>query len=144
MVSAITWMQAAEVDMTIFFRRLASETLDPVTTFLDAVYDADKSQRLEGDLRQWLERYQARVAGDGSAHDERRTRMNAANPLYVLRNYLAQEAIDRAEQGDESGVTELLEVMRRPYTTGPAVRCCRAVRKPRMTTGLVDRRTRCV
>ena len=119
MQSLYAWMQAADVDMTIFFRRLASETIDPVTTFVDAFYDVDKVTRLEGDLRQWIERYLARLARDGSTYHERRTRMNAVNPLYVLRNYLAQEAIDRAEQGDEGGVNELLAVMRQPYTDQP-------------------------
>jgi uncharacterized protein YdiU (UPF0061 family) len=45
--------------------------------------------------------------------------MNRVNPKYVLRNYVAQLAIERAEQGDPSVVVELLDVLRRPFDEQP-------------------------
>ena len=45
--------------------------------------------------------------------------MNAVNPLFVMRNYLAQLAIDEATEGNFAMVTELLDTMRTPYSEQP-------------------------
>ncbi|MFC3551730.1 YdiU family protein [Lysobacter cavernae] len=114
-------LKATEVDMTLFFHGLAA--IDPVAPNLAsleaAFYDDAKRDAAEPALRDWLTRYAARLAQQALPDAERRARMQAANPRYVLRNYLAQEAIDRAAQGDLGGVDELLELLRRPYDDQP-------------------------
>ena len=114
-------LHAHEVDMTLWFRALAD--IDPQAPALQpleaAFYDAGKRTAGEGALNDWLVRYAARLREDPMAGGERRSRMHAANPKYVLRNWLAQEAIDRAHAWDLGGVETLLEVMRRPYEDQP-------------------------
>jgi serine/tyrosine/threonine adenylyltransferase len=116
-----TLLQSAEVDMTIFFRALADLDIGApaLAPFADAFYDEQKRIQHEADLVAWLTRYAARVARDPMSAEQRRARMQAANPRYVLRNYLAQQAIDRAEQGDDAGIDELLDVLRHPYDDQP-------------------------
>ena len=121
MESLQSLMQQAEVDMTLFFRTLAD--VDPVRpdpqAFDDCFYDPGKREANGAGLVEWLQRYAARLRDDALDPGERHARMRRANPRYVLRNYLAQLAIDRAEQGDPSGVEELLDVLRRPYDDQP-------------------------
>ena len=114
-------LQAGEVDMTIFFRRLAEvDLVEPGLVVLeDAFYDAGKRDAVGAGLLDWLRRYAQRATIDPLNIEARKARMRAANPRYVLRNYLVQQAIDRTEAGDGSGINELLEVMRRPYDDQP-------------------------
>jgi uncharacterized protein YdiU (UPF0061 family) len=110
-------MRRAEVDMTEFFRSLAQ--IDIAVPSLDglrkAFYRDDLYTRFAGDFSQWLERYAARLRQDAEPTQTRVTRMNQFNPRFVLRNYLAQQAIEAAEQGDPGLIHELLEILRHPY-----------------------------
>lgn len=120
-----------EVDMTLFFRRLAD--VDPAAPSLapldEAFYDPGRRAAVEAGLLAWLAEHGARVRADGLPAAARRTTMLRANPLYVPRNYLAQQAIDAAEKGDPSELETLLAVLRRPYDEQPG--CERfAARRP--------------
>ncbi|MGE0490935.1 MAG: YdiU family protein [Vulcanimicrobiota bacterium] len=105
-------MARAEVDMTLFFRALPGAA--SVEDLAHAFYDEDKRQTHRDEFSAWLERYL------GRALPERRATMDAVNPLYVPRNYLAQEAIDEVEtSGETTRLEALLEAFRRPYTEQP-------------------------
>jgi uncharacterized protein YdiU (UPF0061 family) len=117
----------ADVDMTLFFRRLSdlpctdvppAEPAALMSVVAEAFYESD-AEAGHAALASWLARYQARIRAQAQPDEVRREHMNMVNPLYVPRNYLAQLAIDKAEAGDFSGVGELLDVLRRPYTPQP-------------------------
>jgi uncharacterized protein YdiU (UPF0061 family) len=123
-------LQAAETDMTLFFRRLASV---PVDAEADAMTDAILVEPLRtafygdeghapghvGRLAAWLRAYAARVRRDERPSAQRIGAMNRANPKYVLRNYLAQQAIDALAEGDASVMERLMRVLQRPYDEQP-------------------------
>jgi len=118
-------LKTVETDMTLFFRALAS--IEPATAAVDQLHLLDpayyRPAQLTAEVRArhaaWLDRYTARLREDGVDSSKRRERMNAVNPKYVLRNYLAQLAIDKAVQGDGGMIHALHDVLRRPYAEQP-------------------------
>lgn len=124
-------LASVETDMTIFYRKLA--TIDMDTEQRDAMSDAELiaplmdayyvpsqlSDEFRARIGAWIRIYRARLRSDGVADGERQQRMHAVNPKYVLRNYLAQLAIDKAEEGDYTAIDELLELLRHPYDEQP-------------------------
>jgi uncharacterized protein YdiU (UPF0061 family) len=127
-------MREAEMDMTIFFRQLANFKMDsgqvfndnsqlPQWRFLENACYQPLSPTHENLLVEWLRDYRERLLQDwvafGKNDEQRQVQMNAVNPKYVLRNYLAQQAIDKADTGDFSEIEKLLELLRHPYDEQP-------------------------
>jgi uncharacterized protein YdiU (UPF0061 family) len=113
-------MQENRVDFTLFFRRLGELKVD--------VSDAQR-ETSDAPLRDlfldrpgfdaWAARYRDRLRLEGSVDAARRVAMHAANPKYVLRNYLAQVAIEKAQNGDFDEVRRLLAVLEHPFDDQP-------------------------
>ena len=125
-----TILQLAETDMTIFYRRLAEiESAEKdaddealIKPLHDAYYVPDQlTPDVTSRVAVWLRRYKDRIRSDGISDELRKKRMNVTNPKYVLRNYLAQLAIDKSEEGDHSMIEELLDLLRHPYDEQPGM-----------------------
>ena len=118
-------LHSVDMDFTLFFRALGElpQQLHADATAWslvgDVFYDEDKRATRADEVMAWLRAWHARVSRGGEPTGARRARMHAVNPKYVLRNYLAQQAIDAAEAGDAALVHTLLDLMRRPYDEQP-------------------------
>jgi uncharacterized protein YdiU (UPF0061 family) len=105
-------MHANRADFTMTFRRLSDAVRGVEQGFLDHFIDRPAAQA-------WLQRLQARHAAEGRAPAERAAAMDRVNPLYVLRNHLAELAIRAAKEGDASEIDTLLMLLADPCTERP-------------------------
>jgi uncharacterized protein YdiU (UPF0061 family) len=103
------------VDFTLFFRRLGELRVDAPE------HDAPlRDQFLDREaFDAWALEYRGRLRQENSVDATRREAMHRTNPKYVLRNYLAQVAIEQAQNGDYAGVHKLLAVLERPFDEQP-------------------------
>ena len=113
-------LQQHRPDFTQFFRALAQ---------LPAAVDREKQAKTDAPLRDlfvdraacdaWLASWRSRLAQTPWDDNARRAAMRAANPKYVLRNWLAEVAIRKAQDKDFSEVEHLLACLRRPFDEQP-------------------------
>ena len=107
-------MQSSAADFTNTFRQLGTvNSNDKQHPLRDNFIDRDSFDA-------WLSQYQQRLKEEGIDETERQQAMAKVNPKYVLRNYLAQQAIEKAEAGDYKELEQLAEVLSKPFDEQPA------------------------
>ena len=112
-------LQLVETDMTIFFRNLSRFTNKKGSLQLieKAFYDFNAvAKEVKNKWAFWFLNYEIRLQQEEISSEERKQKMDAVNPKYVLRNYMSQLAIDAADEGDYSLIDELFNLLKKPYT----------------------------
>ena len=105
-----------QIDMTIFYRKISQLDKSNTSTFLPIIKDASYLEEIElSAWENWLDKYVKRLSVENQNDAARKEKMNLQNPKYVLRNYMAQIAIDAAEKGDYSTINELYQLLKNPY-----------------------------
>jgi uncharacterized protein YdiU (UPF0061 family) len=109
-----------ETDMTIFFRTLSKYKIGSLSTAYELIKPAFYSQEeISAEHKElwdlWFFSYDERLRKEDSEDLKRAQEMNAVNPKYVLRNYMAQMAIDEAETGNYNLIDELFQLLKQPY-----------------------------
>lgn len=110
----------SEMDMTILFRNLSTFEENNVEAFVDLLPSMSYTEHFDTHKKEWTEWIQnyARIIQKQNNQD-RSNKMKTINPKYVLRNYMAQIAIDAADKGDYSIINELFLLLRTPYDEQP-------------------------
>lgn len=117
-------LQRSETDMTIFFRLLANFKSNSMSNGLVEVSQAFyKPEEIRGEIETkweaWFLKYKERLKSETKSDTERAGHMNSVNPKYVLRNYMAQLAIDGANDGNYDLIESLYQLLKNPYNEQP-------------------------
>ncbi len=120
-------LHLTETDMTIFFRNLSNFKKDCVfkdDNFLNVVYQSfykpeEISDEIINQWKKWFIKYAKRLNDTTQTDFERKKMMDSVNPKYVLRNYISQLAIEKADKGDYSLIDEIYRMLKNPYKEQP-------------------------
>lgn len=118
-------LHLTETDMTIFFRNLSliskeENSEKAYSKISDAFYDRNNvTDDIKIKWLKWFDAYLTRLNKEELEDSERKNKMNLVNPKYVLRNYMAQLAINAADKGDYSVIEELYQLLKKPYDEQP-------------------------
>ena len=113
-----------ETDMTIFFRQLGkfkkNEYKNGISINEKAFYHPqNKSSKVKERWLDWFQQYDRRLQKESLTDIERQKKMHAFNPKYVLRNYMAQQAIDEANYENYQLIDDLFNLLKKPYDEQP-------------------------
>ena len=104
-------MNDSRVDYTNFFRNLGNLSKDVLLTTIP-----QRNEFIDREnINQWFTDYINRLKSETLDDQSRKEMMNRINPKYILRNHLAQAAIEKAQQNDFSEVATLLQVLSKPF-----------------------------
>lgn len=109
-------MQTHQLDFTLFFRRLSRFSSN------DANVDEEIAELFidPNAFAPWAMQYRARLQRENRDQAARQAAQLACNPKFVLRNHLAQIAIEKAQQKDYSEINTLLTLLENPYDEHPS------------------------
>ena len=105
-------MHDNQIDFTTFFRHLGDLSALPSNNQNSPLRDLFLNR---AGFDAWLEHYRTRLQQEHSNDQKRQQRMNLVNPKFILRNHLAQAAIEAAQADDFSELTRLATILRKPY-----------------------------
>jgi uncharacterized protein YdiU (UPF0061 family) len=112
----LAMMQKSQLDYTNLFRNLGN-----FNSAADATNHRLRDQFIDrAAFDAWAEAYRARLQRESCPDSERKARMDAVNPKYILRNYLAQTSIKKAEEDrDFSEIDRRLKLLSKPFDEQP-------------------------
>ena len=97
-------MESEKLDYTNTFRNLTQALTNKVTPELDSAV-----------AKSWIVSFQERQTKEGLSVDKKVISMNQVNPKFILRNYMAQEAIEAAQNNDFSALETLIIILSKPF-----------------------------
>jgi uncharacterized protein YdiU (UPF0061 family) len=97
-------MESEKLDYTNTFRNLTQALTKNITPELDSDF-----------AKSWIVSFQERQSKEGLSLNKKVISMNQINPKFILRNYMAQGAIEAAENNDFSMIETLMIILTKPF-----------------------------